>query len=282
VLAILTLTATAGGVDDALDRMVVWDLLQRNLERVHSSHDGPGWFYLDRLTRDFGPLLILLLVPPAAFVVRRSTPGDRAGSSARGLVGLALVASVVAMVFLLSMSASKLRWYGFQLVPLTSLAIAAGACQLARGRAWRVQVSIVAALVVALAVRVEWAIRRTETPPRRTLLDRALDRARSLPGARVVATPGLDVFAAVGRDGYAWDEAASNAFYLRLAREPSVATAGGPAPCEVVLAPAAAAPDDGSHQLALPAGEGPFVLVDRCDGAVVATLRAGSQTSDSR
>jgi 4-amino-4-deoxy-L-arabinose transferase-like glycosyltransferase len=282
VLASLTAAAAAGGVDDAFDRMVVWDLLRRNLERVHPSHVGPWWFYLDRMTKDFGPLLILLLVPPAALVVRRRHPGDSAGPDRAASIGLALLAATGSVLLLLSISASKLRWYGLQLVPLTSLAVAAGACQLVRGRSRTVRGALVAALAVALAVRIEWAVRRTDTPPRRTLLDRAEAAVRSIPGARLVAAPGLDLFATVGHDDYAWDEAASNAFYLRLAREPSVPHSGGRAPCEVLLAPATAAADARVHRLGLPAGEGPFELIDGCGGEVVAALGAESQTSDNR
>jgi 4-amino-4-deoxy-L-arabinose transferase-like glycosyltransferase len=279
VLAALTVAALAAGVADAVDRMVVWDLLRRNFERVHPSHAGAWWFYFDRLARDFGPLLVLLVpLAAATFGTRRET---EEGSAPALPLAAGLLAAAAALILMLSVSASKLRWYGLQLVPMISLAVAAGAAWLARGRPRGVRAALAAALLVAVAVRVEWAIRRTETRPRRTVLDRAEAAARSTPGARLTATPGLDPFAAVGRGGYAWDEAASNAFYLRLARESSVAGAAGH--CTVTLVPVAAAPDAASGlRLALPADEGPFVLLDGCDGRVIAALAGAAQTSDSR
>lgn len=281
VLAALTLAALAAGVEDAVDRMVVWDLLRRNLERVHPSHAGAWWFYLDRLAKDFGPLLCLL-VPLAA--ATSSSRDESAQRTASGLpLAAGLLAAAAALLLLLSVSASKLRWYGLQLVPAISLAVAAGASQLARDRPRGVRAALAAALLVAVAVRIEWAVRRTETRPRRTVLDRAEAAARSTPGALLSAAPGLDPFVAVGREGYAWDEAASNAFYLRLAREGAGARAGSPRACTLTLAPVDAATDAASGaRLALPADEGPFVLLDGCDGRVIAALAGATQTSDSR
>ncbi|GMU65454.1 MAG: hypothetical protein AMXMBFR36_17280 [Acidobacteriota bacterium] len=271
VLGFLIAAASLGGLDDAVGRMVGWDLLRRNLARVHPSHAGPWWFYLDRLVLDFGPLLALLL--PAAWSFRSGGAQAAPPLAAPRLAPVELLAAAAAIVVILSLSASKLRWYALQVLPLAALAIAAGFVVLARGRSRLVKFALAAALTVVVAERASFALRRTATPPRRTHLDRALEETRRIPGARLVSAAGLDPFAAVGRGAYAWDEASSNSFYLRLAREALAATEAPAAGCTVTLvARSAATAEPGAPRLELPPDEGPFALVDGCDGRIVAAL----------
>jgi 4-amino-4-deoxy-L-arabinose transferase-like glycosyltransferase len=273
VLGSLVAAASVAGLEDAAARMIGWDLLQRNLSRVHPSHAGPWWFYLERLALDFGPLLVLAL--PAAWTIRSARATPAPARDPRAFAAAGLLAAAAAMTLVLSLSASKLRWYALQALPTTALALAAGLTVLARGRGRLARAALAAAALVAVATRVEFALRRTSTPPRRTELHRAIEVVRRAPGTRLEAAPDLDPFAAAGLAAYAPDEAASNSFYLRLAREPTLAPDAGTAPCAVTLTagPTALAPSAPPRR-ALPPEEGPFVLLDGCGGQVVAALAA--------
>jgi 4-amino-4-deoxy-L-arabinose transferase-like glycosyltransferase len=275
VLGGLVIAASRAGLEDAAARMIGWDLLQRNLSRVHPSHAGPWWFYLERLALDFGPLLVLAL--PAAWTLRRAPPAVAPARRPGEFAAAELLAAAAAMILVLTLSASKLRWYALQTLPTTALALAAGLGVLARRRGRLARLALAAAALAVLATRIEFALRRTATPPRRTVLDRALEAVQRTPGGRLVAVPGLDPFATAGRAGYLPDEASSNSFYLRLAREASPPEAGS-APCAVTLAHRAASlAPPAPPSRALPPEEGPFLLLDGCGGRVVAELATGSE-----
>ncbi len=268
----------AAGAEGAFERVVLWDLVERNVSGVHESHHGPWWFYFARLRLDASWCLLLLLPLAWALIARRpkSEPADHD-------LRLHWAAALLAIFLLLSLSASSTPWYGLQLLAPLALALAAGAGALLGWLPRPARVVAGLLLVATLVPRVDYARARTAAPALRVTLDRLHEALAAVPEARLTVRPGLDPLTAPpAPETYRWVEGAANSFYLASA--PALAVGWPPSvdggSCPVALVERGrldggetpAAPASGWQRYDLPPGEGPFALLDGCGGRVVATL----------
>jgi 4-amino-4-deoxy-L-arabinose transferase-like glycosyltransferase len=285
VLALWILLLRALGADDAAHRLVSWDLLERSLRTVHADHAAPWSFYLGRAARDFG---IFLLAPAAALwlLARRRRSGAEPLALDRLALRLAIAAG--AMVATLSLSASKRDWYALTPAPLVAAAIGAGAAAWLAPSRRPARAALVVIGLALLVPRLDWALRRTATPPRRTALHR-LELAARAERAGLWVEPGLDPFAdGPAAGGYAWNERASNGYYLTASRRRRSGWPPARDSCAVALlvrTPERQA--DWDALATLPADEGGFTIAEACGGRVLERLGElapadAAQTSDSR
>jgi 4-amino-4-deoxy-L-arabinose transferase-like glycosyltransferase len=289
----------ASGVPDAAQRLIGFDLLRRARSGVDPGHLGPASRYLDLAVADFGWALLLTLPLAAALA-----SAWRRRDAAALVVPAALLAWPLAMVALLSASASKLPWYALPAWAGLALAAGAGAGHLARHPRTVVRLTAWAAALLLLAPGLTRALALVEAQETRVAMDRLGRILAEVPRARLWVDPGLALGARARHDPA--DRALlddANAYYFsRLGAMPGWPSTGldGGSCAVVIVARDSAPPLPGAPAgwRVRPLPSTPLAVADGCGGEVAARftprprarrLRAlggggagGGQTSESR
>ena len=178
----------AAGVPDAAQRLIGFDLVQRARTGVDPGHLEPASRYLELAVADFGwALLLPLPVAVALFAAWRRR------ETAELAVAAALLAWPLAMVALLSASASKLPWYALPAWAGLALAAGAGTGHLARHSRPAVRAAAWVAALVLVSFGVARALETSGGPARRVAMDRLGRALAAEPRAQLWVEPGLNL-----------------------------------------------------------------------------------------